>query len=186
MKIALHLFGAILLSVGFLANAQEYQQIQWIDLLPEKDLQALTEAPIPDNIIEGSAADQINSPLSMTIKNPVSEYERALVSDTVRKEYNEKKIKLPGYIVPIDTTEDGKATTFFLVPFFGACLHLPPPPPNQIIYASYKDGIAIDDLEIPYWFEGTVFTKKKLNDVALAAYSATVDTLYEFKDTDEY
>lgn len=169
-----------------LANAANYKQIQWIDLLPEKDLQALLEAPIPDNIIEGSAADQINSPLSMTIKNPVSEYEQALISDKVKKEYNDKKIKLPGYIVPIDTTDSGKATTFFLVPFFGACLHLPPPPPNQIIYASFKEGIPIDDLEKPYWIEGTVFTKKKLNDVALAAYSATVDKLYEFKDTDDY
>lgn len=188
MKTVFHITRMMMLlcCLCFSAQAAKYQQIQWIDLLPEEDLQALTEAPIPDSILEGSAADKINSPLSMTIKDPVSDYERALVSVRVKNEFNKRKIKLPGYIVPIETTEDGRATSFFLVPFFGACIHLPPPPPNQIIYATYEKGIKMDDLEIPFWIEGTVFTKKKMNDLALAAYSATVDRLYEFKDTDKY
>jgi hypothetical protein len=41
-------------------------------------------------------------------------------------------VKIPGYIVPL---EDGKTgmTEFLLVPYFGACIHTPPPPSNQII-----------------------------------------------------
>lgn len=187
MKKVLKIVGVIvcICCLGF-SQAANYKQIQWIDLLPEEDLQALTKAPIPESLMEGSAADQINSPLSMTIKDPVSDYEKALVSVKVRPEYNQRKIKLPGYIVPVETGEDGKATGFFLVPFFGACIHLPPPPPNQIIYATYTDGIALDNLEIPYWIEATIYTKKMFNDMAVAAYTATVDKLYEFKDTDEY
>ncbi|PID64358.1 MAG: hypothetical protein CR977_03965, partial [Gammaproteobacteria bacterium] len=95
MKKVLKTVGVIvcLCCLGF-SQAANYKQIQWIDLLPEEDLQALTKAPIPESIMEGSAADQINSPLSMTIKDPVSDYEKALVSVKVRPEYNQRKIKL--------------------------------------------------------------------------------------------
>lgn len=176
----------LLLLITFSVNAAQYQSIQWVDLLPEDDLKALVEDPIPENVAEGSAADRINSALSMEIDDPISNYEKALVSVRVRDEFNDRKIKLPGYIVPVDTTKDGKATTFFFVPFFGACIHLPPPPPNQIIYASYPKGIAIDDLEVPYWIEATVFTKQMRNKMATAAYSANVDKYYEFKEGDKY
>ena len=42
-------------------------------------------------------------------------------------------VRIPGYIVPL---EDGKTgmTEFLLVPYFGACIHTPPPPSNQIIH----------------------------------------------------
>lgn len=176
----------LLLLITFSVNAAQYESIQWIDLLPEDDLKALLEDPIPESIIEGSAADRINSALSMEIDDPISNYEKALVSVRVRSEFDQRKIRLPGYIVPVETDEDSKAITFFFVPFFGACIHLPPPPPNQIIYATHTKGIAIDDLEIPYWIEATIFTKQQTNDMATAAYSATVDKYYEFKEGDKY
>lgn len=176
----------ILLLLLCSADAAGYRQIQWIDLLPEEELRALTEDPIPDSVIEGSAADRIKSALSMEIDDPVSDYEKALVSVRVRGEFNNSSIKLPGYIVPVEADAKGRAITFFFVPFFGACIHLPPPPPNQIIYAAYSKGIAIDDLEVPYWIEATLFTKQQSNDMATAAYSATVDTLYPFQEGDEY
>lgn len=166
--------------------AADYQQIQWIDLLPERELKALLEDPIPDSILEGSAADRIDSELSMTIDDPVTEYEKALISVRVRDEFNDKKIKLPGYIVPVETTDDGKTTGFFFVPFFGACIHLPPPPPNQIIYATYDKGFAMDNLEDAYWAEATITTQQLQNELATAAYSATIDKLYLFKPGDKY
>lgn len=186
MTIFRHLVMLIGLCAGLSAYAGKYESIQWVDLLPEKDLKALLNDPIPDNVAEGTAADRINSALSMTIDDPVSRYEQALVSVAVKGEYNNKAIRLPGYIVPVDTTDDGKAVSFFFVPFFGACLHLPPPPPNQIIYATYEKGIDIDNLEDAYWIEATISTQQKSNDMATAAYSAVVDKLYPFKEGDKY
>jgi len=42
-------------------------------------------------------------------------------------------VKLTGYVVPL---EGGKAALkeFLLVPYFGACVHSPPPPANQIVH----------------------------------------------------
>ena len=50
----------------------------------------------------------------------------------VNPEYLGKRIVLPGFIVPTAYNEEREVTEFFLVPFFGACIHVPPPPPNQI------------------------------------------------------
>ena len=50
-----------------------------------------------------------------------------LVSD-----YNGKRVKLPGYMVPLEFEEDG-VRNFLLVPFIGACIHVPPPPANQLV-----------------------------------------------------
>lgn len=166
--------------------ADHYESIRWVDLLPDEDFKALTEDPIPSKVEEGSAADRINSALSMTIEDPVSNYEKALVSVRVREEYNQRAVKLPGYIVPVETTEEGRAVSFFFVPFFGACIHLPPPPPNQIIYATYPKGIRVEVLEDAYWIEAILTTEQQTNELATAAYSAKVEQLYPFKEGDEY
>lgn len=44
-------------------------------------------------------------------------------------------VKLPGFLIPIDLTTAG-VTSFILAPYAGACLHTPPPPPNQLIYVT--------------------------------------------------
>jgi len=49
------------------------------------------------------------------------------------KQLNGKLVKIPGYMVPLDDDAAG-VTEFLLVPYFGACIHTPPPPPNQIVY----------------------------------------------------
>jgi hypothetical protein len=47
-------------------------------------------------------------------------------------ELNNTRIKLPGYLVPLEEVAAGH-TEFLLVPYFGACIHTPPPPANQIV-----------------------------------------------------
>ena len=43
------------------------------------------------------------------------------------------RVKIPGYVVPLETT-NGALKEFLLVPYFGACIHTPPPPANQVIF----------------------------------------------------
>lgn len=44
-----------------------------------------------------------------------------------------KRVSIPGFMVPLEDDAD-MVTEFLLVPFAGACIHVPPPPPNQIVY----------------------------------------------------
>ena len=46
---------------------------------------------------------------------------------------NNKVVSVPGFMVPLEDDAD-QVTEFLLVPFSGACIHVPPPPPNQMIY----------------------------------------------------
>lgn len=46
-------------------------------------------------------------------------------------------VRLPGYLVPLEETKDG-VKEFLLVPYFGACIHSPPPPANQIVHVLPK------------------------------------------------
>jgi hypothetical protein len=83
--------------------------------------------------------------------------------------------------VPLESDEQQKVIEFFIVPYFGACLHMPPPPPNQIIYAKFKQGIELDNLYEPYWFEGTLLIQTEENELGTSAYEIKLDNiaLYE-------
>jgi hypothetical protein len=54
---------------------------------------------------------------------------------------NGTEIRLPGFVVPLE--RDGKAIReFLLVPYFGACIHVPPPPANQIVHVVTAKPVA--------------------------------------------
>lgn len=64
------------------------------------------------------------------------------------------KVRLPGFVVPLDETAAG-LTSFLLVPYFGACIHTPPPPSNQIIHVHSKTPAAVRTMD-PIWVRGTL------------------------------
>ena len=64
------------------------------------------------------------------------------LGEQVRFEMNNKKIRIPGFIVPVDFGDTQVVTRFLLVPYFGACIHEPAPPPNQTIYAEFEPGFS--------------------------------------------
>lgn len=79
-------------------------------------------------------------------------------------------IRIPGYVVPFDFDLKNKQSAFLLAPYMGACIHTPPPPPNQIIYVEADPAVQIDDIWVAYWLEGTLTTEKEETDLAAAAY----------------
>ena len=86
-------------------------------------------------------------------------------------------IRIPAFIVPLEFDDEQRVTQFFMVPFFGACIHLPPPPPNQTIFVNYPQGFKLDDLTEAYWVSGIIKTSKVENDLATAAYTMEVHYL---------
>jgi len=50
-----------------------------------------------------------------------------------------QQVKIPGFIVPLDAVED-RLTEFLLVPVYGLCIHVPPPPPNLMVHVKDTEG----------------------------------------------
>jgi len=92
------------------------------------------------------------------------------------------QIRLPGYVVPLDFSASGTYNEFLLVPYFGACLHTPPPPPNQIVFVKSSEGAKVSSIYDPVWVEGTMKTGKFENDTGNSAYELTLSKieLYEY------
>ena len=84
--------------------------------------------------------------------------------------------------MPFDFNADAEHKEFLLVPYFGACLHTPPPPPNQIIFVRSDVAAKIENIEDPVWLEGTLSTGEFLNDLGNSAYELTLTKLepYEY------
>jgi hypothetical protein len=85
---------------------------------------------------------------------------------------NGQKVKIPGFVVPLEG-DDKLTTEFLLVPFFGACIHVPPPPPNQIVYVKFSKGVPIDNLYDAVWVTGILSTEGWSGDIATVGYSLT-------------
>jgi len=81
-----------------------------------------------------------------------------------------KLVKIPGFVVPLEG--DNETTSeFLLVPYFGACIHVPPPPANQIVYVKFSTAMPIDNLFDAVWVTGTLTTKGWEGDLATVGYS---------------
>ncbi len=86
-------------------------------------------------------------------------------------------VRIPGYVVPFNFASDDQYTEFLFVPYMGACLHTPPPPPNQVIYVRAARDTKITDIWIPYWLEGDIQIERNMNDLGNAAYTLDLVSL---------
>lgn len=91
------------------------------------------------------------------------------------------EVRLPGYIVPLEVGEDGRTTDFLLVPYYGACIHVPPPPSNQIVHVTTEAGVKIDELYQPYWIEGRLLVKASGSELAQAGYQMEGEKIFAYE-----
>ena len=150
-----------------------FTTVKWVDLMPKEDLDAILNPPsYVTDIEDGSSEDQVVGKLKNN-NVPASDdrYQQALVSKRVVPEMDGRAIRIPGFVVPLEFDDDQTITQFFLVPFFGACIHVPPPPPNQIILVDYSKGLILEALYDPFWISGVLKTSLTENDMATSAYS---------------
>jgi hypothetical protein len=102
------------------------------------------------------------------------------LGEQVRFELNNKSIRIPGFIVPVDFQDRQVVTRFLLVPYFGACIHEPAPPPNQTIYAEFEPGYQLESLWDPFWIEGTLMTSRVEEELATASYTLRAEKIEPF------
>ena len=164
-----------------------FKETEWVELIPKNDLDALLNPPdyivqIADGSIEDQITNAIQSSMSTDMENNV--YEKALISTDIIEAMNGKNIEIPGFIVPVDLSSAQTIESFFLVPYFGACLHLPPPPPNQIIFIQSEHGLALESLYEPVKVKGKLFTSMFEDEIATSAYTMELSDIKLYYDSE--
>jgi hypothetical protein len=81
------------------------------------------------------------------------DYTNGKATDTLKK-LDGKLVRLPGFVVPLDDFQE-EGAEFLLVPYYGACVHTPPPPPNQIVMVGMTGKKAVKlNLFDAVWMSG--------------------------------
>jgi uncharacterized protein len=152
---------ACLALVAVAVAAPEVRELDWLEMMPKDEADAMLNAPVIDH---GGMFKMEQSGSFRTVA-----------------ELDGQDVRLPGYIVPLDTDAEGRLKEFFLVPYFGACIHVPPPPPNQIVLVRLAEPIPMTDIWDAFWVEGTMKIETQQNDMASSAYTldAKSVTLYQ-------
>ncbi|MGR5355091.1 DUF3299 domain-containing protein [Vibrio chagasii] len=122
---------------------------------------------------EGLGADELMKLRSKYIANQ----QRA--SEALTQDFDGKKVRIPGFLVPIAFSAPLVATEFLLVPTAGACIHMPPPPANQIVRVSYPEGYKVETVQYPVWVEGVISSKLTTDNVYLVDGDTDVTMGYD-------
>ncbi len=191
-----------------IAAAANFQELQWDDLVPDEaqfddvftrltddQLYELTiVAQVRDQIEAGEPVDRETRELYLEMLDSLWAQEvevdkllgmreavtRERIAKTyiARKDLDGKPIRMPGYLLPLEF--DGrKVTEFLLVPYVGACIHTPPPPPNQIVHVRSKSGFETDGgLYTPVWVSGLMRTEQTRSNLDYVDGSSDVPSAY--------
>ncbi|MBE7376420.1 DUF3299 domain-containing protein [Pseudomonas lopnurensis] len=149
----------------------EVRELQWSDLVP-------ADAPPPPPPVAVHDLSQLADMLAAESGTAATQQSPAA---PVVEALDGAQVKLPGYIVPLDLSEDGRVTEFLLVPYFGACIHVPPPPSNQIVHAISELGVRVDALYQPFWIEGPLKVEHASSELAEAGYRMEAQKIYVYE-----
>ncbi|EAQ02147.1 hypothetical protein OB2597_21021 [Pseudooceanicola batsensis HTCC2597] len=132
--------------------AETVVDLEWRDLLPEDD------PSLPGNL----AGIVPHEESSLAAQQPAS--------SGIRTDWNGQIVRLSGFIVPIDHKGTG-VTAFILVPYVGACVHVPPPPANQLVFVTtgtpYESSGMFEAVTVTGMF-GTASTSTQLAEIGYA------------------
>ena len=148
----------------------EAELVVWRDLMPDEELDALRA------LNEGEADPSL---MGQFIGN--SPIENQSGTFNVVEDLDGVVARMPGYILPLDFAEHGQAREFLLLPFHGACVHYPPPPPNQIVYLRSIEPVRFASLWEPVWVEGRIHVERVDTDLAASAYSMVLRSVTPYE-----
>ncbi len=135
------------------AAAAVEQELDWLQMLPPDELAALERGDGPQVQHSGNRR--------------MAQFGTFRTVDAVLQ----RPVRLPGYVVPLGTAADGRLSEFLFVPYYGACIHVPPPPPNQIVHVRLPEPIAMPDMYAPYFLAGHLQAERVDDDLGGSAYS---------------
>ncbi len=156
--------GEALASTQYMIDDVAYQEIMWEALVPADYTAAAIMAKYEDQLAQISDGSPEATDLYSKMQ---AEFNSAPVNQTM----DGSSVRLPGFIAPLEYTDD-LITEFLLVPYFGACIHVPPPPANQTVLVKLSEGqgIKIEDSYEPFWVMGQLTAEGATTELAEAGY----------------
>lgn len=167
---------ALLLTLSLPLHAAQVRQLTWDDLVPaDAPPPVYPEMPLHDlaelgDVLLGDAEGITSMPQA--------------TGQPVVQALDGQRVRLPGYIVPLDMDERGRVIEFLLAPFYGACIHVPPPPSNQIVHAVSPLGVPIQELWQPFWIEGAMKVGEISSELAEAGYHIRAEKILPYEEGD--
>ena len=156
------------------APSGDYQDIGWDSLLPEgwsveKIMESLNLNALSDN--DPKAREALKKLREMWDKAPAN------------AKLNNKRVSIAGFVVPLDGERE-KTREFLLVPYFGACIHAPAPPANQVIHVVVSKTAGAIKLTPAALISGTIRVVRSDTKLAITGYEMTIDKAEPFKAED--
>lgn len=149
-----------------------FREIEWDDLIPaDWDPQKFFADLKLDDL-------QDNDPRAMEVMARMrEEWDRAPVVERL----SGQQVRIPGFVVPLES--DGKTIReFLLVPYFGACVHVPPPPANQLIHVIPDKPIPAGMNMSPVWVNGVLNVARIESQMGNAGYQMRGMKVEEYKE----
>jgi hypothetical protein len=178
---------AIALAPAFAAEGEVVMELAWGKLVPPAPAVQTMKAksflsgatPYP-----GAGGSEPPPPPTIDDKRWLSERRMqpgAGAAPQVVTELDGKRVRIGGYVVPLDF-EATNVKEFLLVPFVGACIHVPPPPPNQIIYVKAVKGFDVSGSFDPVYVTGTLKVANQYTGLAETGYSIDAEKVETRKE----
>ncbi|HEX6133404.1 MAG TPA: DUF3299 domain-containing protein [Longimicrobiales bacterium] len=106
-------------------------------------------------------------------------YKTGEMPESLRR-LNGVEVRIPGFMVPLEDTET-RVTEFLLVPYFGACIHTPPPPPNQMVHVLMHSNQVVDvNLWDPIWIVGRLKIESVESPYGMVGYQLTGERILPY------
>ncbi|HET9388261.1 MAG TPA: DUF3299 domain-containing protein [Steroidobacteraceae bacterium] len=141
-------------------------ELDWRELLPEGErahFTAVAPPPVHDSRGEGGPP---------AVQTP---------DFNVNKTLDGALVRLPGFIVPLEALKGGSVSEFLLVPYFGSCIHVPPPPPNQLVYVHTAKPTPIESIYDAYWVTGRLRLQTRTTRLGSTAYELNAEKIEVYR-----
>lgn len=152
------------------AKAMQYRELKWDDLIPK--------SWDPEKELGDINWDQLND-ADPRAQAALDRLRAVWDSAPAESSLEGAKIKLAGFVVPLEYKGD-EIHELLLVPYFGACIHTPPPPANQIVHVvASKLPANMQPME-PFWVSGTIKLDHSVTDMGFSSYWLVADKIEPF------
>jgi uncharacterized protein len=152
------------------ANASEFKEIKWEALVPKewdptKRFKSMNLGLLDDR--------------DPRVVKALRELRETYDNAPTNSQLDGAPVKLPGYVVPLEEVK-GEVSEFLLVPYFGACIHTPPPPANQIIHVTVTKPLKGLRSMDTVWVSGVLKTARMDSSMGTSGYRITTVVLERY------